>query len=62
MSLLGVIGVVLIILKLAGLIALSWGWVLFPLYIIPLIWIIIILFGACLAAGAGRTIHRKRRW
>lgn len=54
MSLLGVIGVVLIILKLAGLIALSWGWVLFPFYIIPLIWIIFIIFGASLVGIAKR--------
>lgn len=51
MSILTVIGIVLIILKLAGLIALSWGWVLFPFYIIPLIWIIIIIFGSCLVAS-----------
>ncbi|WYV99394.1 hypothetical protein NoPa_00055 [Pseudomonas phage vB_PpuM-NoPa] len=62
MSLLAVIGVVLVILKLSGLIAMSWGLVLLPFYITPLIWIIVITFGACAAAGSGRKIHRKRRW
>lgn len=54
MSILTVVGIVLIILKLAGLIALSWGWVLFPFYIIPLVWIIIIFFGASLVGIANR--------
>lgn len=62
MSLLGVVGVVLIILKLAGLIALSWLWVLAPFWIIPIIWIVFIFFGACFVASADRAIHRKRRW
>lgn len=62
MSILTVVGIVLIILKLAGLIALSWGWVLFPFYIIPIIWIVFMFFGACFVASADRAIHRKRRW
>lgn len=62
MNLLGVIGVVLVVLKLSGLIALSWLWVLAPFWIIPIIWIVFIFFGACFVAAADRTIHRKRRW
>lgn len=60
MSLLGVIGVVLVILKLCGLIALSWVWVLAPFWIIPIIWIVFICLGAAFVAVADSKIHRRR--
>ena len=62
MSLLGVIGVVLIILKLAGLISISWALVLLPLYIIPVIWIGVAILGMCAVACGSRSSRQRRRW
>lgn len=63
MGLLPVIGVVLIILKLCGLIAISWWLVTLPFWIIPVIWIVMAIFFGGLVAAFGNytTTRRKRR-
>lgn len=46
MSILGLLGVAFVILKLCGVIAWSWLWVLAPFWIMPALVLAIILFGA----------------
>lgn len=40
----GVLTLILITLKLMGIIACSWFWVLFPLFIPPILWLVIVVF------------------
>lgn len=61
MSLLAVIGVVLVILKLCGLIAISWVYVTLPFWIMPVIWLFLIFMGACVAVIASYDRPRFRR-
>lgn len=58
----GILGLLFIALKLIGVIAWSWWWVLLPLYGGLALWLIVVLFAIVVAALAGgRSTRRFRR-
>jgi hypothetical protein len=58
---LGVTFLLLLTLKLTGVSAVSWWWVFFPLYLIPLLLILfaVAFFGFALAVDVTRWVRRK---
>lgn len=61
MSVLGVLGVIFVTLKLLGVIAWSWWLVLAPFYLIPVIFILLLIFTGGVLAGVGALMNRGER-
>lgn len=60
MSLLGVLAVIFIVLKLVGVITVSWWWLFGPLLaLVGLYLVVFTLFGAAFAAAVNSVVRRK---